>query len=58
MRAGGSVPGMFTPPEDVEEAAPGLPPGTIAVDLRDADDKPVPGETITLGIIDQLDLQG
>jgi hypothetical protein len=49
--AGGGVPGMFTPPEDVEEAAPNLPPGTIAIDLRDADDKPVPNETITLGIM-------
>jgi hypothetical protein len=49
--AGGGVPGMFNPPEDIEEAAPGLPPGTIAVDLRDADDKPVAGETITLGVM-------
>ncbi len=49
--AGGGVPGMFNPPEDIEEAAPLLPPGTIAVDLRDADDKPVAGETITLGVM-------
>lgn len=45
------MPGMFTPPEDIEEGAPMLPPGTIAVDLRDADDKPVVGETVTLGVM-------
>lgn len=49
--SGGGVPGMFNPPEDIEEAAPLLPPGTIAIDLRDADDKPVAGETITLGVM-------
>jgi hypothetical protein len=48
---GGAIPGVFNPPEDVEEAAPGLPAGTISVDLRDADDKPVAGETITLGVM-------
>jgi hypothetical protein len=48
---GGAVPGTFNPPEDVEEAAPGLPAGTIAVDLRDADDKPVANELVTLGVM-------
>jgi hypothetical protein len=42
---------MFEPPEDTEQADATLPPGTIAVDLRDADDKPVPGQTVTLGIL-------
>ena len=37
---------MFEPPEDTEQEDPTLPPGTIAVDLRDADDKPVAGETV------------
>lgn len=48
---GGGIPGMFNPPEDTEMPDPTLPPGTIAVDLRDADDKPVAGETVTLGIM-------
>lgn len=48
---GGSIPGVFNPPEDIEEALPGAPAGTIAVDLRDADDKPVAGEVITLGMM-------
>jgi hypothetical protein len=49
--APGAMPGVFTPPEDTEQEDPLLPPGTIAVDLRDADDKPVAGEAITLGIL-------
>jgi hypothetical protein len=49
--ATGAMPGVFQPPEDTETEDPSIPPGSIAVDLRDADDKPVPGETITLGIL-------
>ena len=49
--SGGAMPGVFEPPPDSELEAPGLPPGTIEVDLRDADDKPVPRETINLGIL-------
>jgi hypothetical protein len=45
------MPGVFQPPEDTENDDPSMPPGSIGVDLRDADDKPVPGETITLGIL-------
>jgi hypothetical protein len=52
-RAGGSegMPGTFQPPEDTETEDTSLPPGSISVELRDADDKPVPGETINLGIL-------
>jgi hypothetical protein len=49
--SGGGMPGMFQPPEDVEQPDPSLPPGTIVVALRDADDKPVAGEQVTLGIL-------
>jgi hypothetical protein len=50
-RAGNSeaMPGVFQPPEDTEAPDPTLPPGTIVVELRDADDHPVPNETVTLG---------
>jgi len=48
---GAGIPGVFNPPEDTEEALPGAPAGTIAVDLRDADDKPLAGEVITLGMM-------
>lgn len=48
---GSGMPGVFNPPEDTEQEDPLLPPGTIAVNLRDADDKPVAGETVTLGIL-------
>jgi hypothetical protein len=47
----GAMPGVFQPKQDTEQEDPSLPAGTIAVDLRDADDKPVPGEQVTLGIL-------
>lgn len=47
----GAMPGMFQPPQDTEQEDPSLPEGTIAVDLRDAEDKPVAGEQVTLGIL-------
>ncbi len=47
--AQGGIPGMFRAPKDSEVDDPSLPVGSIAVDLRDADDKPVRGELITLG---------
>jgi hypothetical protein len=45
------MPGTFQPPEDTESEDLSLPPGSISIELRDADDKPVPGETINLGIL-------
>jgi hypothetical protein len=50
-RAGAAPPGVFEPPEDTEQADPALPAGTIAVDLHDADDKPIAHQTVTLGIL-------
>jgi hypothetical protein len=47
----GAVPGLFEPPEDLEQPDPTLPAGTIAVDLFDADDLPVAYETVTLGML-------
>ncbi|MGD0677975.1 MAG: hypothetical protein ABSC94_21385 [Polyangiaceae bacterium] len=47
----GAMPGIFQPPQDIEEEDKTLGPGTIVVDLHDADDKPVPRETVTLGIL-------
>jgi hypothetical protein len=42
---------MFQPPEDTEVPDATLAPGTIIVDLRDADDRPIRGETVTLGML-------
>jgi hypothetical protein len=42
---------FFQPPEDTEVEDPSLPVGTIAVDLHDADDHPVPKELVTLGAL-------
>jgi hypothetical protein len=46
---GTAMPGVFEPPQDVEQEDPMLAPGTIAVELRDPDDHPVPDEVVTLG---------
>lgn len=54
----GGVPGAFQPPEDTEGEDPSLPPGTIAVELRDADDKPIANEGVTLGILVQSIAKG
>jgi hypothetical protein len=43
--------GVFRAPEDVEEEDTARPAGTIAVELRDPDDRPVPREVVTLGIL-------
>ncbi|MGH7294805.1 MAG: hypothetical protein ACRELB_07730, partial [Polyangiaceae bacterium] len=55
---GGTMPGVFNPPEDTEQPDATLPPGTIVVELHDADDKPVAGEQITLGILINSVAQG
>jgi hypothetical protein len=45
------MPGVFQPPDDVEQEEPTLAPGTIKVDLRDPDDHPVANEIVTLGVL-------
>jgi len=47
----GAMDGVFHAPEDVEEEDAARPAGTIAVELRDPEDRPVPGEVVTLGIL-------
>jgi len=54
----GGPPGMFRPPEDAPTEDATLPPGSIAVDVRDADDKPVAGQAVTLGILIQSVAKG
>lgn len=50
-RGRGGLDGMYEPPQDevIEEA--GWPPGTIEVQIRDADDRPVVGAPVILGIV-------
>lgn len=55
---GGGAPGMFRPPQDGDVDDATLPPGTIAVDLRDADEKPLANEPVTLGILIQSVAKG
>jgi hypothetical protein len=48
---GKGMPGVFEPPADTETEDPSLKPGSILVELRDADEHPVAGEMVTLGIL-------
>src|ERR1700738_4631630 len=48
---GGTIPGVFEPPPDVEQPDPAQPAGSIAVDLHDADDRPMPHEVVPLGVM-------
>jgi len=54
----GQVPGTFQPPPDAEEEDEKLPVGTIVIDIRDAEDKPVPHAEVTLGILRQSIAKG
>ncbi|MGH7283607.1 MAG: hypothetical protein ACRELY_18940, partial [Polyangiaceae bacterium] len=42
------MPGVFQPPADESNEDVKLPKGTIAIDIRDADDKPIPKVSVTL----------
>jgi len=48
---GQQVPGVFQPPADQADEDVKLPKGTIAIEIRNADDRPVPGAAVTLGIV-------
>lgn len=54
----GAPPGMPRALEDSEVEDPQLPPGSIAVDVRDADDNPIPREAVSLGILVQSVAKG
>lgn len=53
-----SVAGMREPIPDTSEPDPSLPHGTLVVELRDADDRPLPNRAFTLGIVRQSIAQG
>ncbi|MEO7110543.1 MAG: hypothetical protein ABI183_08910 [Polyangiaceae bacterium] len=46
-----AVPGVFQPPADQADEDPKLPKGTIALEIRDAEDHPVPHASVTMGIV-------
>jgi hypothetical protein len=54
----GEPPGMFRAPEDTSQEDPSLPAGTIAVDLRDPDENPIPATEVSLGIVIQSIAKG
>jgi hypothetical protein len=55
---GGAGSDGYQPPEDVEEEDARLPPGTIEVELRDDNDKPIPKGLVTLSIINNSIAKG
>ena len=54
----GGAQAMFQAPPDTEEEDDKLPVGSIAIEVRDADDKPVPNAGVTLGILRQSIAKG
>jgi hypothetical protein len=52
------VSGMFKPPPDTSEEDPSLPAGSIAVDVLDADDKPIPNAPLVLVVLHQSVAKG
>jgi hypothetical protein len=51
-------PEVFEPPPDTEVEDPKLPPGTIVVELRNAENAPLPNTDITVGILHQSVAKG
>jgi hypothetical protein len=54
----GAAPGMFEPPPDTEDEDAALPAGSIFIELRDADNRVLPREAITVGVIHQSVAKG
>ena len=52
------MPGVFQPPADESTEDPTLPKGTIAIEIRDAEDKPMPKVSVTLGVVHQSVAKG
>lgn len=50
--------GIFQPPPDTAEPDASLPPGTIRIQVKDPDGKPLPGTVITIGIINNSVAKG
>jgi hypothetical protein len=53
-----AIGGMREPIPDTSEPDPSLPAGTLVVELRDADDRPLPHRAFTLGMVRQSIAQG
>ncbi len=54
----GPVPGIFQPPPDTTTVDPSLPSGSVAVDARDADDKPLPNTSLVVAVFHQSPARG
>jgi hypothetical protein len=56
--AGRGEPDLYRAPPDTAEPSPEVPKGEVVVDLRDADDNPVPQRLVGLGILKQSIARG
>jgi len=50
---GAPIPGMFKPPPDTAEEDPSLPAGSLVVEVRDADNQPIPNAGLVLVVLHQ-----
>lgn len=50
--------GFFDPPPDTAIDDPSLPPGTIVITIRDAEDKPIPKASAVIGILESSVAKG
>lgn len=50
--------GFFEPPPDGALDDPSLPPGTVLISIRDAEDKPIPKAQVVLGILESSVAKG
>jgi len=57
-RPSAPVPGMFQPPPDSAEEDASLPAGTLAIDVKDADNRPLPKLSLVVSILHQSIAKG
>ena len=55
---GGAVPGMFQPPPDTSEEDPSLPAGSISIEVRDPDNRPLGVTPLVLVVLHQSVAKG
>jgi len=54
----GGIPGMFQPPPDTSDEDPALPPGTLSIEVRDPDNKPLGVTSLVLVTLHQSVAKG
>jgi hypothetical protein len=57
-QSNGAMPGVFEPPPDTTDESADLPPGTILATIVDANERPIPNASITIGIVNNSVAKG